>query len=75
MSAPSFKEACRLFWMTKGHLNSSDETILSCYDSYFKRLWYNEEAYIKEEGFEDAYAKRISDDLDDIDKVAMRGYD
>ena len=75
MSDPSFKEACRLFWMVKGHLHTSDETILSSYNSYFKRLWYNEEAYIKEEGFEDAYAKRISDDLDDIDKVAMRGYD
>ena len=48
-----FKECCRLFWMTKGHLNASDDTIRSCYDGYFKRLWYNNEAYIKEEGFEE----------------------
>ena len=39
-----YKEACRLFWLTKGHLyNVSDEKILSCHDSYFKRLWGNNE--------------------------------
>tara|TARA_B100000683_G_scaffold249593_1_gene263912 strand:+ start:4033 stop:4221 length:189 start_codon:yes stop_codon:yes gene_type:complete len=55
MTQVSLKEACRLFWMTKGHLNTSEQTIRSCYDSYFKRLWYNNEAYIKEEGFEEAF--------------------
>ena len=50
-----FKECCRLFWMVKGHLNTSEETIRSSYNGYFKRLWYNNEAYIKEEGFEEAY--------------------
>tara|TARA_B100001113_G_C21023502_1_gene584607 strand:+ start:128 stop:271 length:144 start_codon:yes stop_codon:yes gene_type:complete len=47
--------------MTKGHLNASDETIRSCYDGYFKRLWYNNEAYIKEEGFEEAYNKKVNE--------------
>tara|TARA_B000000609_G_C24047417_1_gene279332 strand:+ start:526 stop:714 length:189 start_codon:yes stop_codon:yes gene_type:complete len=55
MADVSLKECCRLFWMVKGHLNTSEETIRSSYNGYFKRLWYNEEAYIKEEGFEEAY--------------------
>tara|TARA_B100000123_G_scaffold272107_1_gene253609 strand:- start:69 stop:257 length:189 start_codon:yes stop_codon:yes gene_type:complete len=55
MADVSLKECCRLFWMVKGHLNTSEETIRSSYNGYFKRLWYNNEAYIKEEGFEEAY--------------------
>ena len=43
--------------MTKGHFNCTEQTILNSYDSYFKRLWYNEEAYIYEKGFEDAWKK------------------
>ena len=56
-----YKEACRLFWLTKGHLyNVSDETILSCYNSYFKRLWgNNERAVYGMDGFEEAYQKRL----------------
>ena len=41
--------------MIKGHLNVNEETILSSYDGYFKRVWYNEEAYIHAAGFEEAY--------------------
>ena len=47
-----FKEACRLFWMVKGHLGASA-------DSYFRRLWGNCENYYKEEGFEEAYQKKL----------------
>ncbi len=54
-----FKEACRLFWMVKGHLGASDDTILSSADSYFRRLWGNCENYYKEEGFEEAYQKKL----------------
>tara|TARA_B100000925_G_C21955205_1_gene450872 strand:- start:663 stop:851 length:189 start_codon:yes stop_codon:yes gene_type:complete len=54
-----FKEACRLFWMVKGHLGATDETILSSADGYFKRLWYNNESYLKIDGFEEAYQKRL----------------
>ena len=43
--------------MTKGHLNSSHETIMEMAPGYFKRLWYNEEAYIREEGFEEAWER------------------
>jgi hypothetical protein len=57
-SSIDFKEACRIFWMVKGHLNSSDETIKACYSGYFSRLWGNHEACYLEEGFEEAYKKR-----------------
>ena len=56
---PDYKECCRLFYMVKGHLNTSPETIRSSYNGYFKRLWYNNEAYIKEEGFEEVYKKHL----------------
>jgi hypothetical protein len=54
------KEANRLNWMIKGQLmdkSESDTTIERIYDSYFKRLWNNNENYIHEEGFEEAYQK------------------
>jgi len=56
---PDYKECCRLFYMLKGHLNTSPDTIRSSYNGYFKRLWYNNEAYLKEEGFEEAYKKHL----------------
>ena len=40
---PDIKEACRVFWLVKGHLKSTDATILSSYNGYFKRLWNNNE--------------------------------
>tara|TARA_Y100001963_G_C6416353_1_gene280736 strand:- start:158 stop:355 length:198 start_codon:yes stop_codon:yes gene_type:complete len=49
------KDAYRCFWMCKGHLETSHETIMEMYPGYFKRLWYNEEAYIHAEGFEEAW--------------------
>ncbi len=59
---PDFKEACRLFWLTKGHLTATPETIFSCYDGYFRRLWNNNErAVYGMEGFEEAYNKKVSE--------------
>jgi len=57
MSDKEIKEAYRIFWMVKGHLSASEETVLSCADGYFKRLWCNNEAYLHEEGFEEAWSK------------------
>lgn len=61
----SHKEACRLFWMVKGHLNTSDSTIMSSANGYFKRLWIDgcNGAPIAdyEEGFEEAYNERFKD--------------
>ena len=57
-----FKEACRLFWLTKGHLLADDKTIISCYDGYFKRLWSNNErAVYGMEGFDEAYNKKVNE--------------
>ena len=60
------KERYRMFWIVKGHLNTSENTIFSCYDSYFKRMW----CYLQGEsvefngtldGFEEAYKQKIGD--------------
>ena len=55
----SLKEAARLFWLTKGHLNTTEETLRSTHDSYFKRLWIagsnGAPLYDYEEGFEEAW--------------------
>ena len=44
--------------MVKGYI-TDDETALACYDSYCRRLWYNEEAYRYEDGFDEAYKKKF----------------
>jgi len=43
--------------MVKGHLNTSHTTIMLSADGYFRRLWNNNEAYLREEGFEEAFKK------------------
>lgn len=35
------KEEYRLFYMVKGHLDASPETVIDCADGYFKRLWFD----------------------------------
>tara|TARA_B100000925_G_C21668950_1_gene328944 strand:+ start:108 stop:275 length:168 start_codon:yes stop_codon:yes gene_type:complete len=52
-----------MFWIVKGHLNASDDTIIGCYDGYFKRMWCNLQGQSVEdlgylEGFEEAYTKK-----------------
>ena len=49
-----FKEKCRIFYIVKGHLPNT-QTIEDCYDTYFKRLWGNNEIYYREKGFEECY--------------------
>ena len=48
-----------MFWLTKGHLNTTEETLRSSHDSYFKRLWIagsnGAPLYDYEEGFEEAW--------------------
>jgi hypothetical protein len=60
----SHKEAHRLFWMVKGHLDSSEQTVFQSAPGYFKRLWGNHEACYREEGFEEAYQKMFHNRLD-----------
>ena len=35
------KEEYRLFYMVKGHLDASPETVMQSAEGYFKRLWYD----------------------------------
>lgn len=39
MIDPRVKEAYRFFFYVKGHFNTSHETIMQSYNSYFKRMW------------------------------------
>ena len=39
IDALDLKEEYRIFFMVKGHLNATPQTVMSCADSYFKRLW------------------------------------
>tara|TARA_B110000503_G_C6901806_1_gene311041 strand:- start:59 stop:310 length:252 start_codon:yes stop_codon:yes gene_type:complete len=76
------KEANRLNWIVKGKLidaSWSDEEVQKTYDSYFKRLWGNNESYIHEKGFEAAWFTREEEMFEELNRqrshVAVIGYD
>ena len=74
------KEANRLNWLVKGKLidiSESDATVEQLYDSYFKRLWGNNERMeYSSVGFEAAYKAREAEILsEEIESVAKLGYD
>lgn len=74
------KEANRLNWLIKGKLIDrtwSDESVEKTYDSYFKRLWGNNERMeYGATGFEAAYTAREAEILsEEMEKVANLGYD
>ena len=58
---PTHRDAHLLFWIVKGHFNTTEDTILSSAKSYFNRVWRMgcDGAPISdyEEGFEEAYQK------------------
>ena len=54
------KEVHKTFYMVKGYI-TSDEIAKASLNGYIRRLWWNEEAYRYEEGFEEAYAKKFPD--------------
>jgi len=59
---PTDIEMNRLYWIIKGTLmpqHWDDNTKQACYDNFFKRCWYNEESYLHETGFEEAYKERV----------------
>ena len=71
------KEANRLNWIIKGKLidkSWSDEDVEKTYHSYTKRLWGNNENYLHEGGFEQAWKAREAEMLqEDIKHVAVLG--
>jgi len=56
------KEEYRIFYMVKGHLDATPQTVIGSYDSYFKRLWYDgangAPLYNYAEQFEQAWEER-----------------
>ena len=59
---PTLKEAFRIFYLVKGHIDISDEQAYSSYNSYFRRLWFagsnGAPLYEKEDAFEEAWKKK-----------------
>ena len=56
------KEEYRLFYMVKGHLDATPETVVASAEGYFKRLWKDgcngAPLYDYEEQFEQAWRHR-----------------
>ena len=56
------KEEYRIFYMVKGHLDASPQTVVNSYDSYFRRLWFDGSngapLYNYDEQFEIAWEER-----------------
>ena len=69
-SEEHLKQCYRLLWMVKGHINMSELDVLALYNSYFKRVWYNEESWMAEEGFDEAWEEY---QLKEIEKIACKG--
>ena len=56
MTEVDFKEKCRIYYMVKGDLTRTHRSqIEGSYESFFKRLWGNEESYLYEKGFEENF--------------------
>ena len=72
------KEANRLNWLIKGKLidkSWSDREVEKTYDSYFKRLWgNNERTEYGSTGFEAAYKAREAEIFaEEVQRVAVLG--
>jgi len=58
MDIQKFKEACRLYYICKGHLPPSllrQEEHDGIIEHFSRRVWRMEEVYLREEGFEEAF--------------------
>jgi hypothetical protein len=64
MLRDDLKEYYRVFYMVKGHLNASPETVIDSYNGYTRRLWVDGSngapLYLYEEQFELAWADRFN---------------
>jgi hypothetical protein len=72
------KEANRMNWIIKGKLidkSWSDKDVEATYNSYMKRLWGNNENYVHEVGFEQAWKAREAEKLSkELESVCVLGY-
>lgn len=56
MTQQERRNAYELFYMVKGHVKYfDDEDLAAITRDYTKRLWWNEEAHLYLDGFEEAY--------------------
>lgn len=56
MDAEHRRRCYELFYLVKGHVKYFDDADLAAIEvDYTRRLWYNEEAHLYVEGFEEAY--------------------
>jgi len=62
---PTLKEACRIYFLVKGHIDITNEQAYSSYNSYFKRLWFaggnGAPLYELEDAFEEAWKNKNKD--------------
>lgn len=66
MNSNDLKDNCKLFYMVKGHLNVSIDTINKSAPGYFIRLWNNNEAQYREHGFEKHFQKFLNDNINNL---------
>jgi len=66
MNSNDLKDNCKLFYMMKGHLNVSIDTINKSAPGYFVRLWNNNEAQYRAEGFEKHFEKFLKDNINNL---------
>jgi hypothetical protein len=63
MTPAERKEANRYYWIVKGQLipeTWKDKEVRSVLDGYLIRIWGNHENVVHEDGFEEAWQKRIN---------------
>ena len=62
ITANDLKEEYKIFYMVKGHLDATPQTVIESADSYFKRLWIDGSngapLYDYEEQFERAWEEK-----------------
>jgi hypothetical protein len=72
MNSQKLKEACRLYYIVKGHLPKSlyrEDEQDSIIEHFGRRVWRMEEVYLREEGFEQAFIQFNKERLANEDRT------
>jgi|TARA_B110000908_G_scaffold44907_1_gene54675 hypothetical protein len=80
MNIDELKKVNEMFWAVKGQMFPTEyapKEMRRIYDSYFKRMWGNNEFYLHLEGFEEAWNNRkcwqTEIEEDELEFVAVKG--
>jgi hypothetical protein len=72
MCSISRKEAYRLYYLVKGHINISDSQAYAAANSYFRRLWIDGSdgapLYLYENEFKELWEEKLKKEQKGIDK-------